>query len=87
MLSKERKSEVIKRFARTENDTGSSEAQIGILSERIVQIAAHLKLFPKDKHSRFGLVKIVGKRRSLLNYLKKNNKEKFNFVQGFLKKK
>ena len=73
MLNKDRKSAVIKQFARSENDSGSCEVQIAIISERIRQIATHLKSFPKDKHSRFGLVKLVGRRRALGNYLKRKD--------------
>ena len=78
MLSKELKSKVIDKFKKSENDTGSSQVQIGILTQRISQISDHLKAFPKDKHSRFGLVKLVGKRKTFLSYLKKKDKSVYN---------
>lgn len=72
MLTKNQKSKIIKDFSKTEKDAGSVEVQIALLSERIKQISKHLKLFPKDKHSRIGLVKLVGKKRRLSRYLEKN---------------
>jgi len=77
MLDKDRKDKIIKDFSTNDTDTGSTQVQVALLSARIRQIADHLKLFPKDKHSRLGLVKLVGKRRSFYNYLKKRN------VQGY----
>ncbi len=74
MLSKECKGKIIKEFAKSEKDSGSCEVQVAVLSNRINQIAEHLKSFPKDNSSRFGLVKLVGKRRTFYNYLKKNDK-------------
>lgn len=85
MLNKENKSKVIKQFAKSDNDTGSCEVQIAILSERIREIADHLKQFPKDKHSRLGLVKLVGKRRTFLGYLKKKNLNDYNIFFKQLK--
>ncbi len=81
MLNNEIKSKIIGKYAKSGSDTGSSEVQIGILSERIKQVNGHLKLFPKDNHSRRGLLKMVGKRRTFLNYLKKNDNESFVKVQ------
>ena len=77
MLNKEDKDKIIEKFSKSGNDTGSSEVQIGILSERIKQVAKHLKDFPKDNHSRRGLIKMVGKRKTFFNYLKKNDNESF----------
>ena len=77
MLDKDRKDKIIKDFSTNDTDTGSTQVQVALLSARIRQISDHLKLFPKDKHSRLGLVKLVGKRRSFYNYLKKRN------VQGY----
>jgi small subunit ribosomal protein S15 len=85
MLSKERKNEVISRFAESDNDTGSCQAQIGILTERISQISSHLKKFPKDKHSQHGLIKLVGKRRSFLKYMKKNDQENYERIVKLIK--
>ncbi|MBT4935709.1 30S ribosomal protein S15 [Candidatus Woesearchaeota archaeon] len=81
MLTKENKAEVIKKFARTEKDTGSSEVQIAIITARIGQIAEHLKAFPKDNHSRRGLVMLVEKKRSFLKYLKRKNPEVFETLK------
>ena len=75
MISQEKKAEIIKEYARKEGDTGSPEVQIAILSERIKELTAHLIENPKDHHSRRGLLKMVGKRKGLLAYLKKNDLE------------
>lgn len=69
------KSEIIKEFGRKEGDTGSPEVQIAILTARINELNEHLKVHKKDHHSRRGLLKMVGKRRNLLSYLKKNDLE------------
>ena len=70
-FSKEDKQEVIKQFRLSENDTGSPEVQIAILTARINMLNEHLQLHKKENHSRRGLLKLVGQRRSLLNYLTK----------------
>ena len=70
MMTPERKQEIIKRFARKEGDTGSPEVQIALLTERIIYLTEHFKTHKKDHHSRRGLLKMVGSRRALLNYLK-----------------
>lgn len=75
MISKEKKTELIKTYGRKEGDTGSPEVQIAILTERINELTEHLKENKKDHHSRRGLLKMVGKRRGLLDYLKKNDLE------------
>ncbi len=75
MISKEKKAEIIKTYGRKEGDTGSPEVQIAILTERINELTEHLKENKKDHHSRRGLLKMVGKRRGLLDYLKKNDLE------------
>lgn len=75
MISKEKKLEIIKNYGRTPEDTGSPEVQIALLSERITELTEHLKNNPKDHHSRRGLLKMVGQRRGLLEYLKKNDIE------------
>ncbi|MCL4442327.1 MAG: 30S ribosomal protein S15, partial [Firmicutes bacterium] len=69
-LSAERKNEIIQTFKTHESDTGSPEVQIALLTERINQLTEHLKSFKKDHHSRRGLLKMVGQRRALLNYLR-----------------
>lgn len=80
MLSKDRKAEIIDRFKKHEVDTGSPEVQIGILSERISVLTEHLKTHSKDHHSRRGLLKMVGQRRRLLNYLQKQDVERYRTV-------
>ncbi len=80
MLSKDRKTEIIDRFKKHDVDTGSPEVQIGILTERIVVLTEHLKTHSKDHHSRRGLLKMVGHRRRLLNYLQKQDVERYRAV-------
>ena len=75
MISKEKKTAIINEYARFEGDTGSPEVQIAILTARIAELTEHLKTNQKDHHSRRGLLKMVGKRRGLLNYLKENDIE------------
>ena len=76
-LAPEKKTEVIQKFARDGQDTGSPEVQIAILTSRIQQVATHLRANKQDKHSRRGLVMMVGKRNRLLRYLKKNDEAKY----------
>ena len=70
-MDKATKLEIIKKYGRSEGDTGSPEVQVALLSERINQLTAHLKVHKKDHHSRRGLLMMVGQRRGLLNYLQK----------------
>ena len=77
MISKEKKAEIIKTYGRTPEDTGSPEVQIAILTARIQELTEHLKNHPKDHHSRRGLLKMVGHRRNLLNYLKKKDVNRY----------
>ena len=79
-MTKERKQEIINTYKRTENDTGSSEVQIALLTERINELTEHLKVHKKDNHSRRGLLQMVGKRRNLLNYLAKKDLNKYREV-------
>lgn len=72
-LTKERKSQIVDEFRHHEADTGSPEVQIAILSERIRELTEHFKIHKKDHHSRRGLLKLVGQRRRLLDYLKKRS--------------
>ena len=72
-MTAERKQEIISQYRRDEKDTGSSEVQIALLTERINELTEHLKVHKKDNHSRRGLLKMVGKRRNLLNYLAKKD--------------
>ncbi len=80
MLDKESKSEIIDKFKLHDGDTGSPEVQIAILSNRISYMTEHLKVHKKDHHSRRGLLKMVGHRRSLLNYLKKSDIDRYRKV-------
>ena len=73
MISKEKKAEIIAAYGRTPQDTGSPEVQVAILTERINELTEHLKVNAKDHHSRRGLLKMVGKRRAFLEYLKKDD--------------
>ena len=76
-ITAERKAEVIKEHAREEGDTGSPEVQVAILTDRINQLTGHFKDHHKDNHSRRGLLMMVNKRRSLLDYLKKIDGERY----------
>ena len=76
MITKERKQELINKYGRTPNDTGSPEVQIALLTERINELTEHLKTNKNDHHSRRGLLKMVGQRRGLLAYLKKTDIER-----------
>jgi small subunit ribosomal protein S15 len=76
VLSQERKNEVIKTYRTHANDTGSPEVQVAILSQRIDYLTEHFKTHVKDHHSRRGLLKLVGQRRRLLDYLKGNHAER-----------
>ncbi len=80
MLMKDVKAEIIKEYATHEGDTGSPEVQIAILSKRISDLTEHLKVNKKDHHSRRGLLKMVGQRRSLLNYLMKVDIERYRSI-------
>ena len=80
MLTKETKSEIIKEYARFEGDTGSPEVQVAILSYRIKELTEHLKTNHKDHHSRRGLLKMVGKRRGLLDYLAQIDIERYRAI-------
>ena len=73
MTSKERKAEIVKEFGKNEQDTGSPAVQIALLTERIRELTEHLKVNPKDHHSRRGLFMLVGQRRGMLDYVMKND--------------
>ncbi|MBW1999823.1 MAG: 30S ribosomal protein S15 [Deltaproteobacteria bacterium] len=79
-LTPETKREIIERFKIHGKDTGSSEVQIAILSNRINYLTDHFKVHKKDHHSRRGLLKLVGQRRRLLNYLKRTDKERYQRI-------
>ena len=73
MIAKEKKQAIIAEYARTPGDTGSPEVQVAILTARIQELTEHLKVNPKDHHSRRGMLKMVGQRRGFLEYLKKKD--------------
>jgi len=79
-LTAEKKKDVISNFKTHETDTGSAEIQIALLSERISYLTEHFKAHAKDHHSRRGLLKLVGQRRRLLNYLKNKNVDRYRSV-------
>jgi len=76
-LDSAKKQEIISTYGRTENDTGSSEVQIALLTERIRELTEHLKVFKKDHASRLGLLKLVGQRRRLMKYFKRTDKSAY----------
>ncbi|MDD5794961.1 30S ribosomal protein S15 [Clostridium sp. HCP1S3_B4] len=79
-MDKARKQEIIKEFGRNEGDTGSVEVQVALLTERITELTAHLKVHKKDHHSRRGLFMMVGQRKGLLNYLQKQDIERYRAI-------
>lgn len=82
-MTKEVKQEIINKYAIKENDTGSPEVQVAILTTRINDLNEHLKTHKKDNHSRRGLLKMVGHRRSLLSYLKSKDLDRYtNLIQS-----
>ncbi len=72
-LSKEQKETIVKKYAKSKNDTGSVEVQVALLTEEINALTEHLKVHTHDFHSKLGLMKMIGKRRSLLDYLKRED--------------
>ena len=80
MMRKEEKTAIIEQYATHPGDTGSPEVQIAILTERINQLTEHLKQHPQDNHSRRGLLMMVGKRRSLLDYLAKKDINRYRAI-------
>lgn len=87
MIKKEKKEKIIKKFKLHKEDTGSSEVQIAILTERIKELTEHLKINKKDNHSRRGLLKMVAKRKKLLRDIKANSEERFAKIVKALKLK
>ncbi len=79
-MTKTEKTEIIRKYARHEGDTGSPEVQIAVLSKRISDLTEHLRENKKDNHSRRGLLKMVGQRRRLLNYLTKIDIERYRAI-------
>ena len=86
-LDSAKKSEIISKFGRDSKDTGSSEVQIALLTERIVSLTEHLRANKKDHSSRLGMLKLVGQRRSLLKYLKNTDYDKYAKIIKDLKLK
>ena len=80
MISKEKKTAIMKEYALKEGDTGSPEVQIAVLSARIQELTTHLQANPNDKHSARGLYKMIGQRKALLAYLKKNDIERYRSI-------
>ncbi len=87
MLKKTKKKKIIEEHKVHKTDTGSAEVQISILTEEIKQLTSHLKKHPKDNHSRRGLLAMVSKRKKLLDWLKKENKRRYNKIIKQLKLK
>ncbi len=76
-LTKDKKESIVKKYGKNTNDTGSIEVQVALLTEKINYLTEHLKVHKQDKHSKLGLLKMVGKRRSLLDYLKKTDVQRY----------
>lgn len=84
-LSVDKKLNIIEKYKTHENDTGSPEVQIAILTQRITELTEHLKIHKKDHHSRRGLLKMVGQRRALLNYLRDRDFDRYRAILEKLK--
>ncbi len=80
MVTKEMKQEIIEKYGKTPGDTGSPEVQVALLTARISDLTEHLKVHKKDHHSRRGMLKMVGQRRGLLDYLKKTDIERYRAI-------
>ena len=83
-LLKEDKQKLISEHARTQGDTGSPEVQVAVLTQRITELTEHLKTHPKDHHSRRGLLRMVGRRKRLLDYLRREDIERYRSIIGKL---
>jgi len=79
-LTKEQKKKIVKKHGKDNSDTGTTEVQIALLTQRIDDLTEHLKTHKKDHHTRYGLLKLVGKRRSLLDYLTKKDIERYRAI-------
>lgn len=84
MTQKKKKATTIKKFQSHEKDTGSTDVQVAVLTEKINSLTKHLQEHKKDHDSRMGLLKMIGQRRSLLNYLEKRNNERYKKLIGSL---
>jgi len=85
MITKEQRAEVISKYGETPQDSGKSEVQIALLTDRVNDLTRHLSEYKNDHHSRRGLIKMVSKRRKLLNYLKRNDIERYRKIVKKLK--
>ncbi len=85
MLTKEEKQSIMKEFSTHDGDTGSPEVQIALLTRRIEKVTEHMKIHSKDLHSRYGLMKMVGRRRKLLDYLKDTDIKRYRAIVKKLK--
>jgi len=83
-LDKGTKTEIVAKFGASEKDTGSTEVQVALLTARITDLTEHFKLHPKDHHGRRGLLKLVSKRRHLLNYLQRTQEERYRKLSAEL---
>jgi small subunit ribosomal protein S15 len=79
-VTKERIEELVKTYGKSETDTGNSDVQVALLTERINHLTGHLKINKKDHHTRYGLLKLVGQRRSLLDYVAENDIERYRIL-------
>ncbi|MDR2577235.1 MAG: 30S ribosomal protein S15 [Chitinispirillales bacterium] len=79
-LTKERKQELTQTYGKSGSDTGNTDVQVALLTERINYLTSHVKVNPKDHHTRYGLLKLVGQRRSLLNYLNRTDIERYRVL-------
>lgn len=84
MLNKEMTTSIVEQFGANSTDTGSTQVQIALLNQRIRQVSGHLKSFPKDYHSRHGLIKMVGRRKRFLTYLRRTDKALYDKLAGQL---
>jgi len=83
-LDTAKKAEIIAKYARGDKDTGSTEVQVALITERIIYLTEHLKINKKDHSSRLGLLKLVGQRRRLMRYLKKSDLKRYNIIKEAL---
>jgi len=83
-LDKAKKAEIIAKYSRGENDTGSTEIQVALITERIKYLTEHLKINKKDHSSRLGLLKLVGQRRRLMRYLRRKDLARYNTIKAEL---
>ena len=84
-LTQEQKAKLIKKYGKNDKDTGNTAVQVALLTQRINELTEHFKVHKKDHHSRRGLLKLVGRRRRLLDFLKENNASQYQEIIGRLK--